>query len=758
IFVLRENLGVWSIESRVESLAEERSLGRAIAFDGTTILGYMYENDFDTPRGIGRPVATRVRVFRELGGVWSEEARLHSLMGVGGSALGDAFALDPGRPNTIRGTRSLVGAPGYGEPQPGVGAAFVMEETHGFTGTDSRVRYRLEADDLSAGDAFGSAVAARGDLFVVGAPGDDDLGMDSGSVYLFREQQAPEPSDMVYPGVAKLLAPDGTAGDAFGSALAVDGRSVAVGAPGAQTAYVFREDSTGFDLYGAVTPPAAAGDGAGSAVAVLHNWLFIAAPGDDEAGLDAGAVYVYQGRDPGGWMLVHKLLGTAAGDRFGTAVAATSTTRGQLAVGAPGDDGAAPDAGAVHVFGLDPSLGWVSEQVLRASVPSVGAGMGAALDLRSEVGNVLQLAAGAPDDAAGAGALWVFQRVAGSWQEAFEQRAYDATPGARFGASVAIGEGMAYAWAPGHDFLETDAGSGYVLRHRDIDGDGVLFEDDNCPVVFNPGQEGSSPSVPGDACKDPDGDGVSLLDDNCADLANPDQRDGDGDGLGDLCDDDSDQDGDGVGNVTDNCPHLYNPDQEDWNGSGPGDACDPHRDDDDDGLGNDVDNCPLYPNPLQRDFDLDGEGDACEPHRDFDSDGYPNDTDNCPVDANPDQADFDGNGVGDVCDDTDCSDGVDNDGDGQIDMDDSGCATPGFHYEDPPFLTRVLEGDDAEGGDYFGYDVAIDGNFAVIGAYSDNDQGAYSGGARVYERVAGVWQERAVLRVPEAHAWPRAHL
>ncbi len=83
------------------------------------------------------------------------------------------------------------------------------------------------------------------------------------------------------------------------------------------------------------------------------------------------------------------------------------------------------------------------------------------------------------------------------------------------------------------------------------------------------------------------------------------------------------------------------------------------------------------------DADADGIGDACEVLVvDSDEDGVPDTTDNCPLVANPGQEDADDDGVGDACElplaveNTLelCSDGIDNDTDGVIDLSDSDCA------------------------------------------------------------------------------------
>jgi hypothetical protein len=73
----------------------------------------------------------------------------------------------------------------------------------------------------------------------------------------------------------------------------------------------------------------------------------------------------------------------------------------------------------------------------------------------------------------------------------------------------------------------------------DTDGDGIVDVCDNCPTVYNPGQEDTDGDGVGDACQlpplDTDGDGIPDNVDNCPDVVNPTQADTNGNGVGDAC-------------------------------------------------------------------------------------------------------------------------------------------------------------------------------------------------------------------------------
>lgn len=244
----------------------------------------------------------------------------------------------------------------------------------------------------------------------------------------------------------------------------------------------------------------------------------------------------------------------------------------------------------------------------------------------------------------------------------------------------------------GPDPTVRESNPDYALQGRDLDGDGHPEEDDNCPGVYNPDQENAILSVAGKACHpDDDGDGIpetpesgggqirnasaavstqgfaaQEADDTGADEGyDPFPDDTDNDGLPN--DEDPDEDGDGIRSGQDNCPYTPNSEQRDADSDGEGDACDGDDDGDglSDGLESTVGSDPLDEGSVtefvgadgacsdgqdnDRDGDADGADSGC---KDPDGDTNPDLTDNCPSVDSRNWLDNDGDGMGDACDET----------------------------------------------------------------------------------------------------------
>ncbi len=136
----------------------------------------------------------------------------------------DAEAFDRfGGSVSLSGDVLIVGARGHDDTaDDDAGAAYVFRHD----GTRFVQEERIVPAPRVAGQAFGQSVSISGTTAVVGAPLDGDLGAGAGAVYVFGDTGGTWPEDQ------KITASDGAAGDFFGTAVATDGTSISVGAPG----------------------------------------------------------------------------------------------------------------------------------------------------------------------------------------------------------------------------------------------------------------------------------------------------------------------------------------------------------------------------------------------------------------------------------------------------------------------------------------------------------------------------------------------
>jgi len=216
-------------------------------------------------------------------GVWAEAQKL-----VPGEI---SILADAGWSVAIDGDTAVVGSRRDDSQASNAGSAFVYR----LIGGDWVQVAKIYSDDLEAGDWFGEAVAIDGDVIVVGARNEDELGGSAGAAYVFeRDAGGPE----AWGQTAKLIADDGIGGDLLGEAVAVEGDRVLVGAPNAANdsgvVYVYGRAGQTWAQTGSFDAADTGGNDAfGTDVGMASGLAIVGAIGDDPSGAGSGSAYVF---------------------------------------------------------------------------------------------------------------------------------------------------------------------------------------------------------------------------------------------------------------------------------------------------------------------------------------------------------------------------------------------------------------------------------------------------------------------------------
>jgi len=340
---------------------------------------------------------------------------------------------------------------------------------------------KLNAPDAAAGDQLGSAVALQGGISLVGADSDD---ADAGSAYLFEDDGMGN-----WLQLTKLVADDAAVGDLFGTAVALSGNTALVGAIGdnssAGSAYLFQDSGTWSQVDKLTASDAISSDNFGFSVALSGNTALVSAPrGDTASFADVGAAYLFQDNGLGNWLQIAKLTASDAAsmeeDRFGESVALS----GNLAlVGAWLDDDAGVNAGAAYLFEDDGLGNWSQIAKLTAGDALAQDNFGLSVAIS---GNTVLI--GAPSGDASTtmdtGAAYLFQDDgSGNWNQIAKLSAADAALFDQFGFSVALGNGTALVGAffdgfgIGSAYLFEDDGSGNWSQVEKLTADDAAASD-----------------------------------------------------------------------------------------------------------------------------------------------------------------------------------------------------------------------------------------------------------------------------------------
>jgi len=277
-----------------------------------------------------------VHVYQREGGVW----KLEQIVSHKETFTNPSFGSDVALADDER--TLFVGAPSDVAPNHGAVHIFRRDDTLGWTAAG-----KLVAPDGEVLDWFGGTLDVSGGHLAVAAYRTNDMAFDSGSIYMFARQ-----TDGTWSQTQKLNLADGAPSDLFGDILCIEGDLLVAstatrdvdGFADQGLVHTYQRDSAS----GQWRPlePLIAHDGSptdyfGSALALAGNRLAVGAYGrgvPKSGGIahDQGSVYIYE-RDhgqPSGWRFLNliKSDARAAGDWFGHSFAFDAEA---MIVGAP---------------------------------------------------------------------------------------------------------------------------------------------------------------------------------------------------------------------------------------------------------------------------------------------------------------------------------------------------------------------------------------------------------------------------------------
>jgi hypothetical protein len=257
----------------------DAQFGISIALDGNTALIGANRDDDNGNRSGSAYVYTRT------GTTWTQQAKLNASDGGEEERFGIDVALE--------GDTALIGAE-TSDNGDYCGSVYVFTRT----GTTWTEQQKLLASDGAAVDWFGFSIALDGNTALFAACLDDDKGTDSGSAYVFTR------TGTIWTQQQKLNASDGAGLDHFSeNAISLDGDTALIGArydddmgSNSGSVYVFTRTGTTWTQQQKLT----ASDGAKMD---MFSWYALSLDGDtafigslyddNENGNDSGSVYVF---------------------------------------------------------------------------------------------------------------------------------------------------------------------------------------------------------------------------------------------------------------------------------------------------------------------------------------------------------------------------------------------------------------------------------------------------------------------------------
>lgn len=269
-YIYRNNNGNWIQEGKLipSNGINEDFFGSAVGIDDDIIAVGASGDDFHTGS---------VYIFKNENGQWKEKQNIYLNDGKSYDLFGNVIAFDN---STL-----VIGANNYG----GVGAAFVYLQD----GETFEKVAKLQSENNDLNDKFGTSISVSQNYIAVGANYNDEGGLDCGAAYIFQRE------GNSWNQVKKIIPDDGITNEQFGH-VAISNELIAVGADKdddmgieSGSVYLYSLDGNEFNFIKKITADDGfAGDGFGQALDIDNFRLIVGSPYDNDGSSNSGSSYI----------------------------------------------------------------------------------------------------------------------------------------------------------------------------------------------------------------------------------------------------------------------------------------------------------------------------------------------------------------------------------------------------------------------------------------------------------------------------------
>ena len=466
------------------------NFGQSVSVDGDRIIVGAPNDD-----GTVAPNQGSAYIFTRTGTTWTQQAKITQ---ASGATSNGNFGIDVG----ISGTTVVIGASGY-FVGTFTGSVFVYLGSGTVWNLQAEISGNTGANRQIA-DGYGKSVAINANSIIIGSPtratsdGSSSFSRAGGAYIYFRTGTTWTQQALL--GSISL----GTADDQLGTSVAIDGNTVAIGAPFRERllpttikfnvgwAFIYTRSGTTWTQQQQINAGSTtAGDFFGRNIALSGNTVVASAATSDKVWFRSGTSWSQQQSltssnsrsvsASGDTALTSSLgfvraffrTGTTwafqeeftAGEgeqfgQFGRAVALSEDGKTAV-VGMPnGDSDTVTDTGKAYVYDFDEnSNSWRQTATLTASDGAFGDDFGVSVSISQDT-----IVIGAELTGDNRGAAYVFTRTGTTWTQQTKLTAGDGADGDRFGFSVDIsGNTIAIGAIAGNGPLPVDQGSVYVF-------------------------------------------------------------------------------------------------------------------------------------------------------------------------------------------------------------------------------------------------------------------------------------------------------